>query len=106
MPAWNALTYLAVAVLTEAIRDCGYLIEDARYPNRIRMTSESIRRRWKVGHPKARATLLLLEETGWIARVGLSPGPTGQVGGVYQLNMLTVGLMPCNGPFIQWRPQV
>lgn len=106
LPAWLELRPLAVAVLIEAMRDCGLHREDWPQQNVIRLTCDQIRKRWKCSHETASNTLKQLEECGWIERVGSAPGPTGQSGGVYELLMLDVARQPRKGPFIHWRPKV
>lgn len=106
LPAWLALSTLEIAILVEAMRDCGLYQEDVPAQNVIRLTCTKIRKRWNCSHKTASKALVSLQEKGWIERVGLAPGPTGQAGGLYELMMLDAKRQPRNGPYKLWRPDV
>jgi hypothetical protein len=106
LPAWLALSPIQLSILIEAMRDCGLYQEDWPQKNVIRLTCDQIRKRWHCSHATASKALTRLEACGWIARVGLAPGPTGQAGGVYELLMLDAARLPRSGPFMKWRPNV
>lgn len=71
--------------------------------NEVRLTASAISKQYNVGHPKAKTAILSLEERGWIERIGLSPGPTGQAGGRYRILCLSPNGQPVTGPYQTWR---
>lgn len=70
--------------------------------NEVRLTNQDVIKRYGVAHPKARNAIAGLEERGWIERIGLSPGPTGQAGGLYRILCLTPQGKPVSGPYMTW----
>ncbi len=70
--------------------------------NEVRLTNKGVMKRYGVGHRKACEAIAGLEERGWIERIGLSPGPTGQAGGVYVILCLSAKGKPVSGPYQSW----
>ena len=70
--------------------------------NETRLTCKGVMKRYRVGHTKARDAIAGLEDRGWIERIGLSPGPTGQAGGLYRILCLTAQGKPVFGRYYSW----
>lgn len=70
--------------------------------NEVRLTASGVRRSYGVGHKTAREAILALEARGWIDRIGLGPGPTGQAGGVYELLCMDPFGSRIRGPYLNW----
>ena len=71
--------------------------------NRVRLTCKGMQRRYQIGHRTARVAIAGLEERGWIDRIGLSPGPTGQAGGEYEIMCISPRGARVSGPYMRWR---
>lgn len=71
--------------------------------NELRLTATGIMKQYNVGRKTAREALSALEERGWIERIGLGPGPTGQAGGVYRLLCIDPMGRRISGPYMRWR---
>ena len=71
--------------------------------NQVRLTVKGVMKEYGVGHSRAKKALRGLEEKGWICRIGLSPGPTGQAGGVYEILCLSPRGTPVTGPYMFWK---
>jgi hypothetical protein len=80
LEAFKTLTPLQRTILQDILMDFTKAVG-----NEVRLTGHGVSEKYRVGHKKARAAIAGLEERGWILRVRLSPGPTGQAGGVYQI---------------------
>ena len=72
--------------------------------NEVRLTGNQISKRYSVHHNTARLAIIALEERGWIARIGLAPGPTGQAGGLYEILCLSPEGQRVAGPYMNWTP--
>lgn len=70
--------------------------------NQVRLTCKGVMERYSVGHRTAKKAIAGLEEFGWITRIGLSPGPTGQAGGVYKIECITAQGKPIAGRYQTW----
>ena len=77
---------------------------DRRNGNAFRLTAVGVSKQHSCAQVTARKALSSLEEKGWIEKIGLRPGPTGQIGGVYRMMCLTDMGHPTRGPFEQWEP--
>lgn len=71
--------------------------------NEVRLTASGIRQRYSVSHNTARRAISSLEQQGWIERIRLGPGPTGQAGGVYRILCIDAYGYRVRGPYMQWR---
>lgn len=71
--------------------------------NEVRLTASGVRKRYSVGHKTARDAICALELRGWIDRIGLGPGPTGQAGGLYELLCMDPLGNRIRGPYLNWR---
>lgn len=71
--------------------------------NEVRLTASALMKRYRVGRKTARDAISALEERGWIERIGLGPGPTGQAGGVYRLLCIDPNGKRVSGPYMNWR---
>lgn len=71
--------------------------------NEVRLTASGVRRRYRVGHKTARDAICALELRGWIDRIGLGPGPTGQAGGLYELLCMDPLGNRIRGPYLDWQ---
>jgi predicted transcriptional regulator of viral defense system len=78
---------------------------DRRIGNAFRLTAVGISKQHQCAPATARRALQSLQEKGWIERIGLRPGPSGQIGGVYRITALTEVGYPARGPFEQWEPK-
>ena len=97
LPAFNTLVPLSRCILDDM------LMQFTRHEgNKQRLTANQIVRKYRVGHKTARNAIVALEERGWIQRIGLSQGKTGQAGGEYEIMCLTPMGKPCRGPFDDW----
>jgi len=99
LPSFNTLNLLQRVILTDSLMGFSKLVG-----NEVRLTASGVQRQYRVGRPKASAAIVALEERGWIQRTGLSPGPTGQAGGVYEILCITARGMPSTGPYTHWKP--
>ena len=68
------------------------------------MSSSEIAQRSGLEKPKISRAVLKLEDRGWIERVRLGPGPTGQAGGVYRILCIDSFGFRVRGPYMKWRP--
>lgn len=71
--------------------------------NEVRLTASGVIKKYHVGHKTARDAICALEVRGWIDRIGLGPGPTGQAGGVYRLLCMDAMGNRTRGPYLNWR---
>ena len=99
LPSFKTLNLLQRVILTDSLMGFSKLVG-----NEVRLTASGVQRQYRVGRPRANAAILGLEARGWIHRIGLSPGPTGQAGGVYAILCITARGMPTTGPYTRWRP--
>lgn len=97
LASFKTLTPLQLCILVEILM--GF---NKHIGNEVRLTSSGIRKRFGVSHKTARTAIQRLEECGWIERIGLGPGPTGQAGGVYQLLCLDASGSRVRGPYMTW----
>ncbi|MEQ9314374.1 MAG: hypothetical protein RLN72_00895 [Henriciella sp.] len=70
--------------------------------NQTRLTCNGVMERYSVGHTTAKSAIAGLEERGWIERIGFSPGPTGQAGGLYRILCIGPNGSPTAGPYQTW----
>ncbi len=98
LDAWKTLDVYARMLLTDVLSD--YTKTSG---NEVRLTGNGLSKKYRIGHRRARNLMLMLEERGWIERIGLSPGPTGQAGGLYRILCITSGGKRCGGPYQTWR---
>lgn len=97
LEAFNTLTLLQRVILEDILMDFTRITG-----NEVRLTINGVTNRYNVGHRKARDDIAGLEERGWIERIGFSPGPTGQAGGLYRILCLTPQGKPVSGPYMTW----
>lgn len=98
LEAFTTLTPLQRCILQDALMEF-----TKAAGNTVRLTCKGITRKYHVGHKTARAAIAGLEERGWIDRIGLSPGPTGQAGGNYELMCIAPNGGRIAGPYSTWR---
>lgn len=97
LDAWRDLQPLAKVLLVETLAAF-----NIREGNSFRLTAIGTAKKYKCAQKTARAVICGLEEKCWIERVGVRPGPTGQVGGVYALTCIDRKGHPVRGPFEEW----
>lgn len=95
--AFRALTPLQRVILQDILMDFSKVTG-----NFVRLTASGIMRQHKVGRAKARQAIVTLEECGWIQRMGMTTGPSGQAGGNYEIMCLTVKGRRKRGPYADW----
>lgn len=100
LDAFTCLTPLQRALLEDILMDFSRVSG-----NQVRLTCKGVMRRYSVGHKAAKNAIAGLEELGWITRIGLSPGPTGQAGGVYEIECITAQGKPIAGRYQTWRKE-
>ena len=71
--------------------------------NEVRLTCKGVSNRYSVGHNTAKKAIEGLEHRGWIERIGLSPGPTGQAGGLYEIRCIAPNGHRVAGPYQRWQ---
>ena len=97
LDAFKTLSLLQRVILQDELMNYSKVIG-----NEVRLTATGIMNTHKVGRAKARTAIAGLEERGWIQRIRLGPGPTGQAGGVYELLCLDARGRRISGPYMQW----
>lgn len=95
--AFNTLTPLQRVILLEVLMGFSKVTG-----NEVRLTASGIRRAHNVGHATAKSAIIALEERGWIQRIGLCTGPSGQAGGNYQILCISPKGRRIRGPYMQW----
>jgi len=70
--------------------------------NEVRLTSTRTMQKYHIGRGKAREAIAGLEERGWIERIGLTSGPSGQAGGNYKILCLNARGQRVSGPYMRW----
>lgn len=98
LDAYKTLSTLQRAILQDILMDYSKLTG-----NEVRLTGHGLTKKYKIGHRTAKAAILALEERGWIERVGLSPGPTGQAGGLYRILCISSLGQRVAGPYQRWQ---
>lgn len=98
LEAFTTLSELQRAILQDTLMDFTKVSR-----NEVRLTCAGIMRRYRVGHKRAKQAIAGLEERGWIERIGFSPGPTGQAGGLYEIMCIAPNGNRCGGPYLRWR---
>ncbi len=98
LDAYKTLSTLQRAILQDILMDYSKLTG-----NEIRLTGHGLAKKYRVGHRTAKEALLALEERGWIERIGLSPGPTGQAGGLYRILCISSAGKRVAGPYLRWQ---
>lgn len=98
LDAFKTLSLLQRAILQDILMDYSKVTG-----NEVRLTNTEISKRHKVGHKSASVAIAGLEERGWIDRIGFSPGPTGQAGGVYKILCIAPNGSRVAGPYQQWQ---
>ena len=98
LDSFKTLTPLQRVILEDILMDFS-----KHTGNEVRLTGNGISQRYRVGHRTAKAAILSLEERGWIMRIGLSPGPTGQAGGTYKILCIAPNGSRVAGPYQQWQ---
>lgn len=98
LDAFKTLTLLQRAILQDTLMDFTKAVG-----NEVRLTGHGVAEKYGVGHPTAKAAIAGLEERGWIFRVRLGPGPTGQAGGVYEILCMGPNGNRIAGPYMTWR---
>jgi predicted transcriptional regulator of viral defense system len=78
---------------------------DRRTGNAFRLTAKGVSLQHKCAQRTARNAIASLEEKGWMDRIGVAPGPTNQIGGVYRMTSLTEKGQPALGRFEKWVPE-
>ena len=97
LDAFKTLSSLQRAILQDI------LMEFSRVTgNEVRLTGHGVAKRYHVGHRTAAKAIVGLEERGWLERIGLSPGPTGQAGGVYQILCIAPNGSHIGGLYQTW----
>jgi len=102
LPAWESMSPLEKIILVEALRDCTLTESGLVALNQIRLTAYGLSKQHRCSQRTASKALKAIEERGWISRVGEVSGPSGQVGGVYELLGLTQLGRIKSGPFVRW----
>lgn len=97
LDAFKSLTPLQRVILEDILIDFTRVTG-----NEVRLTCKGLMKRYRVGHKTASKAIAGLEERGWIERFDLSPGPTGQAGGVYRILCLTAQGKPVSGRYQSW----
>jgi hypothetical protein len=100
LAAWCQLSPLEKIILLETLATFQKSVG-----NTFRLTAKGISREYKCAQKTARNAIASLEEKGWMDRIGVRPGPTGQIGGVYRMTCLTEFGWPARGRFEQWEPE-
>jgi len=98
LDAFKTLSLLQRVILQDILMDFSKVVG-----NEVRLTNTEIIKRHQVGHKRAKEAIAGLEERGWIERIGLSPGPTGQAGGVYKILCIAPNGNRVAGPYQQWQ---
>lgn len=98
LDAFTTLTPLQRVILEDTLMSFSRLTG-----NEVRLTGNGVAQKYCVGHRTAREAIAGLEERGWIERIGLSPGPTGQAGGLYRIQCLSPRGIRAAGPYMRWR---
>ncbi|QSR23186.1 hypothetical protein [Hyphomonas sp. KY3] len=97
LDAFKCLTPLQRVLLEDMLMDFSRVTG-----NQVRLTCKGVMQRYRVGHKTAKKAIAGLEEFGWITRIGLSSGPTGQAGGVYEIECITAQGKPIGGRYQTW----
>lgn len=71
--------------------------------NEVRLTGYGVSVKYGVSQRTARSAIAGLEERGWIERIRLGPGPTGQAGGVYEIMCIGPTGNRIAGPYQTWK---
>ncbi|ACT58323.1 hypothetical protein [Hirschia baltica] len=98
LDSFKTLSPLQRTILQDVLMDFSKVVG-----NEVRLTNTQISKRYRAGHTAARAAIAGLEERGWIERIGLLPGPTGQAGGVYKILCIAPNGSRVAGPYQQWQ---
>lgn len=100
LDAYKTLTSHQRVILQDILMDYSKLTG-----NEVRLTGHGLTKKYRIGHRTAKAALLSLEEKGWIERIGLSPGPTGQAGGLYRILCISPAGSRVAGPYQRWQAE-
>lgn len=98
LEAFQTLTLLQRAILQDSLMAFTKVAG-----NEVRLTGHGVSEKYGVGHKTARKAIAGLEERGWIHRVRLGPGPTGQAGGVYEILCIAPAGTRAAGPYQTWK---
>lgn len=102
---WRHLeAFKTLAPLQRCVLEDILLTFNKHQGNETRLTANGIRQRYSVSHNTARRAISGLEDRGWIERIRLGPGPTGQAGGVYRILCIDSFGFRIRGPYMKWRP--
>lgn len=99
LDAFKTLTPLQKVILQDILMDFTKAVG-----NEVRLTARGVAEKHRVGQKAARVAIAGLEERGWIFRVRLGPGPTGQAGGVYEILCIGPTGNRTAGPYLTWHP--
>lgn len=97
LDAFKTLSPLQRVILQDILMDFSKVTG-----NEVRLTASQLMRKHKVGRATAREAIKALEERGWIHRIGLTTGPTGQAGGNYEILCLSARGRRTHGPYADW----
>ena len=97
LDSFKTLKPLSVVILIDALA-----VFTKVTGNEVRLTGNQVSKRYNTHHSTARNAILALEERGWVKRVGLAPGPTGQAGGLYELLCISPDGRRVAGPYMTW----
>lgn len=98
LEAFNTLSPLQRVILEDILMDFSKVTG-----NQVRLTGKGIARRYRAAEKTASRAIAGLEERGWIDRIGFSPGPTGQAGGLYRILCIAANGNRTAGPYQTWQ---
>jgi ribosomal protein S25 len=98
LDSYKTLTLLQKVILQDILMDFSKAVG-----NEVRLTGYGVSVKYGVSQRTARSAIAGLEERGWIDRVRLGPGPTGQTGGVYEMLCIGPTGKRIAGPYLTWK---
>lgn len=98
LDSYRTLTALQKVIMQDILMDFTKAVG-----NEVRLTGHGVAEKYNVAHKTARAAIAGLEERGWILRIRLGPGPTGQAGGVYEILCMGPNGNRIAGPYQTWK---